>query len=119
MADLVSQVYAVITIGPVLFCLVIAWLFIDRRRPRVGILSGLGIIFVLLLAAEWWVYSDCQQCQSTAGYPASTLCCEWTVPGMLIYAGVAFIDAVVFLLISLGIAWVYKRFVFKAGGSAQ
>lgn len=119
MASLVTQVYAVLIIGPMILCLVIAWLFIDRRKSHIGILSGLGIILVLLLAAEWWVYSDCKHCQNTAGYPASTLCCEWTVPSMFLYAGIAFIDAIVFLLISVCIVWVYRRFIYKAEVSTR
>jgi hypothetical protein len=114
-----EQFFTVITVGPVLFCLFVSWLFINLRKPRIGTLSGLGIIFILLLVAEGWVYSDCLECKSTASFPADTLCCEWTGPGMLIYAIVGIIDAGVFVWLNLGIAWFYKQFVFKADSSSR
>ena len=109
----IEQIFALATIGLVLFCVFVSWLFINVRKPRVGILSGLGIISVLLLTAEWHVYNACLECKRTPSLIPNSLCCEWTGPGMVIYAVVAAIDALVFSWISLGIARFYQRAIFK------
>ena len=110
---MIIQFFALATIGLVLFCVFVSWLLINLRKPRAGILGGLGIILVLLLMAEWYAYNACLECQRIPSPIPNSQCCEWTGPGMVIYALVAVIDALVFSLISLGIARFYQRYIFK------
>ncbi len=110
----VNQTLLLVSVGPVLFCLVVSWIFISFQKPRLGLFLGLAILVLLLLAAEAWVYTSCVQCRSTSSFPLNTLCCEWTGVGMVLYAVIGSIDAAAFSLVYLAIAWFYRHYIYKA-----
>jgi hypothetical protein len=88
---------------PIIAAVLFSRLFLQQGRTRIGILVGIGAVFLFWLVAEYATYQSCLSCNN------SGLCCEWTGIGMLLYLGLAIIQAVVVTIINVGITRNYKH----------
>ena len=94
---------------PIIAAVLLSQSFLQRGRIRTGILVGIGAVVLSWLVTEYATYQSCLSCNNPG------LCCEWTGIGMLLYLGLAIIQAAVVTLINVGIARNYKRSLYPQG----
>ncbi len=88
----------------IVVALIIAELFIRKSKYLIGYLYGLIPILGLWIAKEWWVISSCMACRSQQG-----CYCEWTAIGVVAYAFLAIIAAIIYSALVFGIVSLHRR----------
>jgi len=81
----------------VIFALVVAFAFVRKGRPRLGIFAGLAVIVLAWALSEILVIGGCMSCPQD-----DPLCCEWTGIGVVVFVATGIVAALWYLSLALG-----------------
>jgi hypothetical protein len=107
--------------SPFVLCPLIAWFFIHRRRTELGILFGLGLIFLITFSSFIYFEIQLADCYRNAPLVSGTdvnhaqfFCGEGIGPLILGVCNILPVHFVVFVVSVFAITWIYDHILRRS-----